>query len=43
MKCAKQETLDEGYELQLISGIDQQNLTLCGLKIYQGKTLKLFL
>ena len=43
MKCAKQETVDEGYELQLITGIDQENLTLCGLKLYKGSTLKLFL
>ena len=41
VKCSKQETPGETYELQLISGIKKQNLTLCGLKIYQGKCLKI--
>ena len=40
MKCSTQQTPDETYELQLISGIKKQILTLCGLKIYQGKLTK---
>ena len=28
---------DKTNDIQLISGIQEENLTLCGLKIFQGK------
>ena len=43
LKCPKVETTGETYGLQLISGVQQLNVELCGLQIYQSRHFRLYL
>ena len=39
LKCPIDETSNKTHELQLISGIQQEDVEVCGLTVFEGITL----
>ena len=38
LRCPTEDQSDEMYEIHLMSGVEEENQEMCGLKIYPGKT-----